>query len=122
MTELSSEPIVTLPHEREILGIVQLAVDMQEQKQQLALVITDHQQHVQWIIQKLHDATAWDTNNVKLFRDGIETKFGGKIIVRSAGYPGSMMGLRPDRIILMGQLGELFYHLKSMGCEVEVIA
>ena len=117
-----SETIVTLRYEREILGLIQLAVDMQEQKQQLALVLTDHHTHVQWLISKLHDATAWDGMNVKLHRDGIETKFGGTIVIRTANDPGSLMGLRPDRIIMMGRLGELFYHLKAMGCDIEAIA
>ena len=117
-----SETVVTLPHEREVLAIIQLAVDMQEDKQQLALVLTDSHEHVRWLIQKLHDATAWDGQNVKLFREGIETKWGGTIIIRSVNYPDLIMGLRPDRIILMGRIGELFYHLKAMGAELETIA
>lgn len=114
---------VTLPHEREILGIVELAVSAYE-KPFLAVVITDHEEHRRWIIQKLHDATRWDSksDNVKLFREGIETKEGARIVIKTAVHPESLMGLRPDRIILMGRLGEMYYWLKTMDCEIEAIA
>ena len=114
---------VTLPHERELLGIVQLAFDAMTAEQPfLAVVITDSSEHVRWIINKLHDATRWDDKTVKLFREGIETSEGGKIVVKIASHPEGLMGLRPDRIILMGRLGELFYNVLAMNREIEVIA
>jgi len=115
---------ITRPHEREILGIIELVRSAYATEQSfLAVVVTDSSDHVRWIISKLHDATAWDSKDkVKLFREGIETAEGGKIVVKSALHPEGLMGLRPDRIILMGRLGELFYNLKAMNCEIEVIA
>lgn len=112
---------VTLPHEREILAIVDAAFQSYGNENSLTLIITDTHEHCRWIIQKLHDGTRWDENEVKLFREGVEVKGGGRVVIRHSGHPEGLMGLRPDRIILMGRLGELFYHLKTMDCEIEAI-
>jgi hypothetical protein len=114
---------VTLPSDREVLGIVDLAFKAYTEGPCLALVITDSHEHVRWLISKLHSATGWDSRDkVRLFREGIETSGGATILIRTWGHPEGLMGLRPDKIILMGRLGELYYHLNSMGGEIEVIA
>ena len=119
-----SESVVTLPHEREVLAIIQLAFDAYAtEKPFLALVLTDSHEHTRYLIKKLHDATSWDSEHKeKLFREGIETAEGGRIVIRNVSHPESLMGLRPDRIILFGRIGELLYWLKTMNVEFEAVA
>lgn len=119
-----STPEVTLPHERELVAIIQLAMGAYAtEKPFLALVLTDSEEHTRYLIGKLHKATGWDSETkVKLHRSGIETSEGGKIVIRSINRPELLMGLHPDRIILFGRIGEMYYWLKTMDAEIEAVA
>jgi hypothetical protein len=118
---------VTIPADREILAIVGLAVEAREhefdQKQWLGLVICDTQSHLSWCIRKLHDGNAWDTvdGHVKLFHEGIEVR-NAKIVLTTINRSSMLRGLQPDKILLMGNTGELWYHLNSMNCPIEGVA
>lgn len=110
----------TLPHERELLDLIQLVFEayQADDPNYLCLCITDTHEHGRYLIGKLRDATQWDHPNTKIFRDGVSVKGGGKVIVVSADDPGRLMGIRPTKIVLFGRLGELFYWLNSMGVPI----
>lgn len=115
---------ITLPHEREILAIVDAAfvAYQSDDPNYLCLCITDHRDHASWLLGNLKRGVAWDVPSVKIFRDGVQVKGGGKVVIMSAGDPGRLMGVRPNRIILFGNLGEMYYWLHSMSPSVEAIA
>lgn len=112
---------VTLPHEREVLAIVEAAMNAYEDPNNLILCITDTQEHVRWLIDKLKDATQWD-RPTKIYRDGVEVKGGGRVKVVSGSMPEVVRGLRPHKIILFGRLGELYSFLHSMQCPIEAVS
>lgn len=116
-----SEVGVTLPHERELLELVEMIWRAHGDSDYLGVMITDTHQHAEYLISKVRDATTWDKGHVKVFRDGVEVKGGGKVRVASYGYPGALMGLRPTEVKLMGKIGELFYMLQ-MFQKIEAVA
>ena len=104
---------VTIPHEREILAVVEMVHEAYGDPNYLGIIVTDTQNHVEWIAGKLRDSVQWDNErDIKIFRDGVEVKGGGKVRVVSAGNPGALFGSRPSRVVILGRLGELFYHLQ----------
>jgi hypothetical protein len=118
MSQYQTRP--TLPHERELLDLVKLVMEAYEadDPNYLCLVITDHREHMNFLIQRLRDATQWDMPDTKIFRDGVSVKGGGKVVVMSTGDPGRLMGMHPNKIVLFGRVGELWYWMNSMNCEI----
>lgn len=113
---------ITLPHERELLAIVGLAVEAHGHDQDehwLGLVVCDSYEHVRYVLQKLHDGNRWDTvdGHVKLTRDGIEV--GNARIILTTNM---LRGIRPDKVLLLGSLGEMWYLLNSMNTTIEAVA
>jgi len=102
-----------LPHQREILAIIELAFNAYENENYLGLAITDTTEHARWLLSRLTDSVKWDIPDTKIHRDGVEVKGGGKVIISTMGDPGRLMGLRPTEIVLFGRTGELFYWLQS---------
>lgn len=115
---------VTLPHERELLELVNEVMKAYEadDPNYLCLCVTDSHEHMRYLIGRLRDATQWDAPDTKIFRDGVSVKGGGKIIVTSAYDPGRLMGIRPTKIVLFGRIGELFYWMNSMGVPINGVA
>lgn len=105
---------VTDPHEREIMAVVEMVYAAYGDPEYLGIIVTDTQEHVRWLLGKLRHTVEWDNErDIKIFRDGIEVKGGGKVRVVSSGYPGALFGVRPSKVIILGRLGELFYHLQT---------
>lgn len=104
---------VTLPHDRELLALVEMVFDAHGDSEYLGVMVTDTHEHVRYLTGKLRDATTWDKGQVRIFREGVEVKGGGRVIVVSANYPERLMGIKPTKVLVMGRLGELFYHLRT---------
>lgn len=114
-----------MPHERELLELVKLAYEAYQDEDYLAIVITDHHEHVRWLVQSLRDAVKWDIPDTKIFREGIEVKGGGKIVVMSTSSPDRLRGMKPTKIVFFGTLGELFYltqPMVAMGTKLDAVA
>jgi hypothetical protein len=117
----------TIPHERELLAICDMAMRAYTSKDSnyLGLVLTDSMQHANFLANKFRNTILWDKDNVRIHREGIEFENGGRILIRSYHSPSLLMGLQPTEVVLFGRMGELFYHLetfKSFGCEVRATA
>ena len=102
-----------LPHQRELIAIIELAFNAYQNENYLGLVITDTREHASWILGRLKDSVRWDIPDTRFYRDGIEVKGGGKVVIHTANDPGRLMGLRATEIVLFGRIGELFYWLQS---------
>lgn len=112
----------SLPHQREILELVRLATEAYEDPNYLAIVLVGAHEHGRWLLQRLQDSVKWDISDTKLFREGVEVKGGGRVIIRSWQNPGVLHGYKPTKIVLFGDLGELFYAINSMECLIEAVA
>lgn len=113
----------SLPHQREILALVGLVMDAYKDSNFVGLIITDSYEHGRWLIQRLHDSVRWDEKSgIKLFREGVEVKGGGKVILGSFRNPSSLRGIRANKVLLMGDLGEFWYLIQSMRAEIEAVA
>lgn len=124
--EIISDP--SLPHQREIVALVRLAVEAYE-KNAVILVITDTHDHGRWLLNQLHRAVQWDNDSLRaisskitIHRDGIEADGGGRIVVIGAYNISTMFGMRPTKVVLFGRTGEMYYHLMSYGCLIEAVA
>lgn len=112
----------SLPHEREIVEVAKLAFEAYQDENYLAVVITDYHDHARWLLQKLRDAVKWDVPDTKIFREGVEVKGGGKVVVMAASNPERLRGMHPTKIVLFGSIGELFYLINASGGELCAVA
>lgn len=120
------ETELSLPHQREILSITELAFKAYttHDPNWLGIALTDTYEHGRWLLQRLHSGVEWDTPvRAKLHREGFEVIGGGKVLIKSFSHPEGLMGLRPNTIFLFGKMGELWYHINSFhDCEIKGIA
>jgi len=117
---MSTQSVPTLPHERELLDLVNLVMEAYgaDDPNYMILVLTDSYEHVRFLMGRLRDATQWDAPDTKIYRDGVSVKGGGRVVVSTVGDPGRLMGIRPNKVVLFGRTGELFHWLNSMDCEI----
>lgn len=102
----------TLPHDRELMDLISLVMEAYEDSNFLGVVLTDRQDHARFLFDKLAKSVQWD-RPVNIFREGIEVKGGGKVIVATVGYPPTLFGLKVSKVVVFGQVGELFYNLAA---------
>lgn len=114
----------SLPYQREIQAVAALVHEAYLKRDFLALVLVEQMQHGTWILQRMNDSVKWmEPDGFKIFREGIEIPSrNSRIVVHSVQYPESIMGLRPNKIVIFGRMAELWYHINSMGAELEFVA
>jgi len=120
---------LSLPHQREVLALTTLlkdAVTAEKGEEKTVLILTDTMQHARWLIQRVHDGVRWmgdeESSGIRLHREGIEITNGSKIVLSTYNDPGRLMGMKPDKVVLFGQSGELYYWIHQLGCEIVPVA
>ncbi len=114
--------IPSLPHEREFTGILDMAMKAYEDPEYLGVIITDTIAQADSLLTTLRRSTKWDKPHTKIFREGIEVKGGGKIVIASLNSPDRLRGMRPTEIVLFGRIGELWWNMSATGCLIRAIA
>lgn len=112
----------SLPHEREFTGILEMAMKAYEDENYLGVIVTDTYEQGRQLLNILRNSTEWDRPNTKIFREGIEVKGGGKVVITSYGSPERLRGMRPTEIVLFGRLGELWWNMAATGCPIRAVA
>lgn len=114
---------MTLPHEREIYEICKLIMEVYEKPNYNIICITDSHEHMRYLINNMRNAVAWEGNiKIKLFREGIDVVDGGRLIFTSTSSPHTLRGVKADKVVLFGRIGELFYNLKIISPNLETVA
>lgn len=110
-----------LPHQREHNFLDDIINDCLLGRNKLVWVIAKNQNEILYlahqaamIAEDLHRDIA---KHIKIFREALEFDNGSKILFMNALYPSSFRAMRPDRIVLMGSMGEFWYLLLATGCK-----
>lgn len=123
---------VTTPFERELDAMKLLVDEVKHGRVRDVVILVDENHRIALVDDLIHDAivavygpvegqNGWAARRL---RDGFEFGNGARIVVTGAD-PRVLFGRRPERMIVMGRLAELLWHLESAkadGTEVRLVA
>jgi hypothetical protein len=116
----------TLPHEREKMFIDDLIDDCLKGRNKLIVVIAERASQVSFLVHQAKEAAEnlpiTDARQIRIYREALEFDNGASILFREVDSRGLLRGLRPDRIVIGGSMGEFWYLMLSSGAKIEAIA